>query len=116
MGNSASVNIESYIPPKCEICSLEYGEDAIFKIYHHGNSGGHVMCHKCYRHKNLHKLFSNKLSSRYTKQTCYTCGYTNIDTESRKLLKIYWLGKFGDKILCDKCVFDKKYRRNNAVI
>ena len=104
----------NYIPTKCENCSLEYGENPIFKIYHSGNLGGHILCSDCYNDKSLHDKLKNKLSNRCIKQKCSNCLFVNNYKESRKLLKIYWYGKFGDKILCDRCVFDKTYRKTRG--
>lgn len=110
------MGLSESIPVKCELCSHEYGELAIFKIYHHGYLGGHVICSVCYpniNHKTLSKNLKNELNLRYTQKTCCCCNYTNKNKLSRRLFKVYWIGKFGDKFMCEKCVYDKEYRRRN---
>jgi hypothetical protein len=98
---------------KCEQCDSEYGELAIFSIYHHGDLGGHDICVDCYvglKSSLLHKSFKNKNKSC---KTCENCNYKNKDISSRRLFKVHWFGKFGDRIICEKCIYDKEYRNNN---
>ena len=101
------------IPVNCEVCSLEYGETAIFKVHHHGILGGHSICINCYTNKKYLDNFKNELRNCDRIKQCNNCGYKNKNIKSKKLLKIYWVGKYGDKILCERCVFDKDYRTKN---
>ena len=101
------------IPVKCEYCSLEYGETAIFKVYHHGLLGGHNICIDCYHDNKYLDDFKNQLRSCEKIKKCNNCGYKNKNITSKKLLKIHWVGKYGGNILCEQCVFDKDYRINN---
>ena len=101
------------IPVNCEVCSLEYGETAIFKVHHHGILGGHSICINCHTNKKYLDNFKNELRNCDRIKQCNNCGYKNKNINSKKLLKIYWVGKYGDKILCERCVFDKDYRIKN---
>jgi len=101
------------IPVTCEVCFVEYGEKAIFKVYHHGLLGGHNICIDCYHDNKYLDNFKNKLSHCNRIRKCDNCGYKNKNVSSKKLLKIHWYGKFGNNILFDQCVFDKEYRKKN---
>lgn len=100
----------------CEICNIEYGELAIFSIYHHGDMGGHDICVECYSKLNkklLNTSFKNKNKSKDICKTCENCNYKNKDILSKRLFKVHWYGKFGDRIICEECIYNKEYRINN---
>jgi len=107
------MGISNSLPVRCELCNNEYGELAIFKVYHHGYLGGHNICCVCYPNMNEERLsqcISNNLNKCDTVKQCYCCKYKNKNKLSRRLFKVYWDGKFGNKIMCEKCVYDKNYR------
>ena len=102
------------VPVKCEICIQEYGKVAILEVFHHGNLGGHLFCIQCYSGIKQYAAsphFNNILSNREKGKTCCCCHYKNKGITSRRLLKVHWIGKFGNKIMCEKCIYNKKYRR-----
>ena len=119
------------IPIKCYRCHIEYGEDAIFKVYNHPVFTGKTVCVNCYSKSmdpdtGLNLCPSSKSNSETTldtkskrKQlllTCECCKYNIKKYEdytpcSRPIFKVYWVGKFGDKYMCEKCVYDKKHRK-----
>ena len=97
----------------CEICRQGYGETAIFSVYHHGYLGGHTVCVECYPKINdieCSKTFKDIKNKIYKKCDC--CGHKNVNKLSRRIFKIHWFGKLDGRIMCEKCVYDKEYRRS----
>ena len=101
------------IPERCEICDIECGETAIFKVHHHGQLGGHFFCCHCFPELINYDLsdMENNLSYCNKRKTCYNCNFKNKDIHSRKVFKVYWNGKYGDKYMCERCVYDKDFRK-----
>tara|TARA_R110002073_G_scaffold24012_7_gene81342 strand:+ start:6249 stop:6581 length:333 start_codon:yes stop_codon:yes gene_type:complete len=100
------------LPVNCEVCKTEYGETAIFKVYHHGPLGGHFLCCDCFPRVVNYDLsgIENKLSFHNKSNTCYNCKFKNKDIHSRKVFKVFWYGKYGGEYMCEKCIYDKKFR------
>lgn len=94
----------------CELCGTEYGENPIFEVFHHGPLGGHCLCVNCYIAGYTQSKMKNKLLRCNIKKTCCNCSFTNKDKESRKVFLVHWYGKYGDKYMCEKCIYDKDFR------
>lgn len=99
---------------ECGDCFSEYGKKAIFEIYHHGDLGGRTLCIDCFK-SNIYDvetiLTSIKHNIKAESAKCANCSYINKDKSSHHNLKIHWVGKYDDMILCEKCLFDKSRRK-----
>ncbi len=106
------MGITESLPVNCEICNIKNGETAILKIYHHGNLGGHYLCTECFPIENNYCSddFKNVLPKGTESKKCFNCSFKNIDKNSIKVFKVFWYGKYGDKYMCERCVYDKNYR------
>ena len=101
------------MPECCEICNLEYGETPIFKIHHHGNLWGHFFCSNCFLEREDYDLedMENKLTCLTKSKKCFNCNYKNTDINSLNIFKVFWYGKYGEKYMCERCIYDKDYRK-----
>jgi hypothetical protein len=96
---------------RCEECYRYWGELGVLEISHGGNLGGHTICVRCYPHLDKEKYEGYKFISKQ----CELCNYKNDKhIDSRAIFKIYWHGKFGGRTMCEKCLYNKKYRRRHA--
>lgn len=96
--------------PHCEKCYKTFGYTVGLYIYNNNNLGGHISCIDCYLDmKSNLNIYENKCKKT---EKCKICkqksGKNNIS-----VFKIYWFGKYGGEYLCEKCVYNKKYRNMN---
>lgn len=105
MGNTTITNV------KCELCNSGWGWNPIFYISDSGHLNGHTLCIDCYEieHSNL------KRKRTFKRLTCEWCGYTSRSICNQKpVFKISWKGKFGNRIMCEQCVYDRHYRQSSS--
>lgn len=105
-------NTPSCYDIKCEICKIEYGPTAILNISDPGNLGGHNICVDCYPEVSIN---TDKFKNEYfTKMQCEWCKYkTSSKNNIRPVFKIFWYGKFGGNSMCQKCLYNKEFRRTH---
>lgn len=93
----------------CDTCCQEYGEKPIVRISHNSNLNNKTLCLYCYQKQSKSHIIKSKIICKHTK--CERCNYiSNPNITSRAIFQIYWYGKFGNRIMCERCVFDKPYR------
>ncbi len=108
MGNYESSKV-------CEACWRIHGSTAVLEIYHHGEIGGRFLCIHCFEGylENKNYLTSEIKKNVKTKiGKCAVCSHKNKNELSHHNFKIYWLGKYNNMIMCEKCLFNKSKRKN----
>ena len=93
----------------CEKCYRRYGELGVLRVYNNNNLGGPYFCVSCYPNI-IHNTKYNNICSKNA--SCDCCGY-NSSKSYISVFKVYWFGKYGGKFMCEKCLYNKKYRREN---
>ena len=101
MGNSVEKKIY------CEECSKMYGELGVLRVYNNNYSGGHFFCVYCYPNIKPYSGYSNICSK---KACCEFCGYKS-QSSTESVFKVYWFGKYGGRFMCEKCLYNKDYRK-----
>jgi len=104
MGNQKSLNVQ------CEVCQNKYGINPIIYVSDSSDLNGHTICLNCYESEK----FNLKKNINFKSLQCEWCKYkSKVKDNKIPVFKIYWKGKFGNHIMCKKCVYDKIYRRKN---
>ena len=101
MGNTNSNTVY------CNNCNEISGETPVFYLYNDDKYNGNYLCNICYLNKDkiCYDLICN------TKRKIVNCDNCKVNDPSLPYVKIYWDGKYKNKIFCNKCLIDKSYRK-----
>lgn len=100
---------------ECEACGRMYGSIPVFEFYHHGELGGRCLCIHCFQGYLENKNYLTEKIKKNVKSkvaTCTFCSYKNKNELSYRNIKVFWYGKYGNMIMCEKCLFNKTRRKN----